>query len=211
MLDPGHNRDNWRHPSEISRPVDAGGFAKACNTTGAATDAGLPESTVNWLLALAVRDRLVDMGAEVILTRAGDEGWGPCIDERAAIANRAGAQLLLSLHSDGAAPGSRGFHVITPALTQGWTDDIFTDSQRAATTVRDCLTAAGLAVSNYRGENGIDIRADLGTLNRADVPAVMLEAGNLRNADDAALLSSDAGRQTIAEALSRAVAQFLAG
>ena len=46
--------------------------------------------------------RLETLGATVALTRDADAGWGPCIDERAAIANWVGADLLLSLHADGA-------------------------------------------------------------------------------------------------------------
>ena len=144
------------------------------------------------------------------MTRQADEGWGPCIDERAAIANRVGAHLLLSLHADGASAGARGFHVITPALTPGWTDDIFTDSQRAGISLRDALMAAGVPIANYIGQHGLDSRSDLGTLNRSDVPAVMLEAGNLRNVDDAALLTSNTGRATVAAGISQAVLNFFA-
>jgi N-acetylmuramoyl-L-alanine amidase len=39
-VDPGHNGANWSHPEEINRLVDAGGFRKACDTTGASTDDG---------------------------------------------------------------------------------------------------------------------------------------------------------------------------
>ena len=210
-LDPGHNRDNGRFPAEINRPVDAGGFAKACNTTGAATNSGVPEATVNWELALAVRERLERLGATVVLTREQNAGWGPCIDERAGIANRAAADLLLSLHADGAAAGAHGFHVITPGLRHGWTDDITAESGRAGVVVRDALVRAGLTTATYIGDAGIDQRTDLGTLNRADVPAVMLEAGNLRNADDAALLTGADGRARVADALTQAVSTFLAG
>lgn len=208
-LDPGHNRDNGQFPAEIARPVDAGGFQKPCNTTGTATDAGLPEATVNWELALAVRARLEGLGATVVVTRDANAGWGPCIDERAAIANRAGAELLLSLHADGAAADHHGFHVISPGWKPGWTDDIAAESQRAAVAVRDALVDAGLTPSNYLGTEGLDERTDLGTLNRADVPAVMLEAGNLRNPADAALLSDPGGRARVAEALAAAVTAFL--
>ena len=211
VLDPGHNRDNGRFPAEIGRPVDAGGFSKQCNTTGTATDGGVPEATVNWQLAMALRDRLQALGARVVLTRDADAGWGPCIDERAAVANRADAHLLLSLHADGAAASGYGFHVIAPGVRPGWTDDIAADSGRAAALVRDALVGAGLTTSTYLGENGIDVRTDLGTLNRADVPAVMLEAGNLRNPADAALLTGADGRARIADALARAVVDFLAG
>ncbi|RZU34071.1 N-acetylmuramoyl-L-alanine amidase [Blastococcus saxobsidens] len=210
-LDPGHNRDNGRHPGEISRPVDAGGFQKACNTTGTATDQGVAEATVNWELALAVRERLQALGATVVMTRDEDAGWGPCIDERAAIANRAGADLLLSLHADGAAAGGRGFHVIMPGVVPGWTDDIAGESERAAVVVRDALVGAGLTPATYTGRDGLDVRTDLGTLNRADVPAVMLEAGNLRSPGDAAMLTDPGGRAVLADALTEAVQRFLTG
>ena len=209
VLDPGHNRDNGAHPADINRMVDAGGFSKACNTTGTATDAGVPEATVNWELALLLRDRLTDLGARVVLTRDANAGWGPCIDERAAVANRADADLLLSLHADGAAASARGFHVIMPGVRAGWTDDIADDSREAAVLVRDALVAAGLPPADYIGSEGLDERTDLGTLNRSDVPAVMLEAGNLRNAGDAALLTGDQGRGRVAAALARAVSRFL--
>jgi N-acetylmuramoyl-L-alanine amidase len=209
VLDPGHNRDNGAHPAEINRMVDAGGFSKACNTTGTATDDGVPEATVNWELALLVRDRLTDLGARVVLTRDANAGWGPCIDERAAVANRAGADLLLSLHADGAGASARGFHVILPGVRAGWTDDIAGDSHEVAVLVRDALVAAGLPPANYIGAEGLDERTDLGTLNRSDVPSVMLEAGNLRNATDAALLTGEQGRGRVAAALARAVSRFL--
>ena len=211
VLDPGHNRDNGRHPAEIGRSLDAGGFAKQCNTTGTATDAGVPEATVNWALALALRDRLTALGAVVVLTREQDGDWGPCIDERARMANRAGADLLLSLHADGAAAGGHGFHVIHPGVRPGWTDDIAAESGRAARAVRDALVAAGLTPATYIGRDGLDERVDLGTLNHADVPAVMLEAGNLRDPRDAAMLTDDAGRAILADALAGAVRSFLAG
>ena len=208
-LDPGHNRDNGQHPGEINRQVDAGGFTKACNTTGTATNGGVPEATVNWELALAVRDRLEAAGARVVLTRDADAGWGPCIDERAAIANQAGADLLLSLHADGAAASASGFHVIAPGVRAGYTDDIVDESRRAAVAVRDALVGAGIAPANYIGADGLDERTDLGTLNRSDVPAVMLEAGNLRNAADADLLTDPAGRARVADALATAIREFL--
>jgi N-acetylmuramoyl-L-alanine amidase len=211
VLDPGHNRDNGSHAAQINRQVDAGGFTKACNTTGTATDRGIPEATVNWELALAVRERLEAAGARVVLTRSADAGWGPCIDERAAIANREDADLLLSLHADGAAPSANGFHVIMPGLLPGWTEDIAAESRRAAVTVRDALVGSGVPPAGYIGVDGLDERTDLGTLNRSDVPAVMLEAGNLRNAGDAALLTGVEGRVRVADALAAAVTGFLSG
>ncbi len=70
VIDPGHQLGNHRFPRKISRPVPAGGFKKACNTTGTSTNGGFPEATFNWKVAQLLRDRLESRGARVILTRA---------------------------------------------------------------------------------------------------------------------------------------------
>jgi N-acetylmuramoyl-L-alanine amidase len=53
-------------------------------------------------------------------------------------------------------------------------------------------------------------RSDLGGLNLSDVPKVLFEAGNMRNATDAALLESSGFRQQAAWALAAGLAQYLA-
>ena len=45
---------------------------------------------------------------------------------------------------------------------------------------------AGVPVANYTaGGDGLDFRSDLGTLNLSDIPAAMVELGNMRNPRDA--------------------------
>jgi N-acetylmuramoyl-L-alanine amidase len=208
VVDPGHNGANGAHPEEINRPVDAGGFQKACNTTGAATDGGVSESSINWAVAQLLRDRLEARGATVVLTRDSDDGVGPCIDERARTAAEAQADLLVSVHADGAPTGAHGFHVIHPALRPGYTDDTVGPSAELAAQVRDALVAGGFTPSTYVGEDGLDERDDLGTLNLARVPAVMVEAGNLRNDGDAQTLTSEDGQSRLADALAGAALAF---
>jgi N-acetylmuramoyl-L-alanine amidase len=53
------------------------------------------------------------------------------------------------------------------------------------------------------------VRGDLGTLNWSDVPIVMLEAGNLPNADDARLLESPDGQHRPAVSLVGALEAFV--
>lgn len=208
VVDPGHNGANGAHPAEIGRLVDAGGFSKACNTTGTASNAGDTESAFNLAVGLELADRLRAMGATVVLTRSDDTGWGPCIDERGRVAAEAGADALVSIHADGADAAAHGFHVIRPGAVAGYTDGIVAPSAALATEVHDALVAAGMTPATYVPDGMIE-RTDLGTLNQARVPAVMLEAGNMRHAGDAALLRSAEGRSTIAAALAAAVAAFV--
>jgi len=218
VLDPGHQLGNARFAAQINRPVDAGGFAKACNTTGTASDRGYPEATFAWEVAVEVRRRLRRLGARVRMTREDNtaDAWGPCIDERGRLGNpgRPGptAEVRVSIHADGnRSPSAHGFHVIEPGDLAGWTDDVRAASGRLAVAVRDALVDAGFAPSTYLGENGIDVRTDLGTLNHSDVPVVMAELGNMRHADDAAVMASEAGRRRYARALTTAIRAFLAG
>jgi N-acetylmuramoyl-L-alanine amidase len=208
-LDPGHNGGNFEAPAEIARPVDAGGFTKPCNTTGTATADGYRESTFNLEVAEAVRDRLEALGAEVPLTREDDDGIGPCIDVRGTFGQTVGADLVLSIHADGAAVGARGFHVIVPVARDGTDPAIVAPSAGLGTAVRDALVDAGLTTSTYAGTDGIVERGDLATLNLSTVPVVLLEAGNLGDPQDAAELRDPAWQARLADALVAAVADHL--
>ncbi len=211
-LDPGHQLGNSRFPRETNALVPAGGFDKPCNTTGTATDAGIPEATVNFELAQAVRQRLEGLGARVVLTRTTNsvQRWGPCVDARGLLAARAGARLMVSLHADGAGAGDHGFHVIAPTSRAPWTDDIADPSLGLATALRDALRAGSFTPANYGGlEAGLIQRDDLGTLNLSDVPVAMIEIGNMRNSGDAQQMTSTQGQARYAAAVVRGIRTFL--
>jgi N-acetylmuramoyl-L-alanine amidase len=211
-LDPGHNGGNYRHAAEISRLVDAGTLRKPCDTTGATTAAGYSEAAYNLDAALRLARILRAEGARVVLTRATNHGWGPCITERAAIGNRAGSDAAISIHADGGPAGGRGFHVIYPPSIARLTDDIAAASKRLALAVRDSFAAGtGEPYATYIGGDGLDVRSDLGGLNLSNVPKVFIETGNMRNAVDAARLESAAYRQREAVAIARGITRFLSG
>jgi N-acetylmuramoyl-L-alanine amidase len=209
VLDPGHNGENRSHPDEINRLVDIGNGTKACNTTGTATDDGYPEPRFTWEVAILARAELERLGATVVLTRSDNDGWGPCIDERAAIGNQSGADAVISIHADGGPAGGRGFHIIRPSSIPGLTDDIAGPSARLAEVLHEAMRATDMPVADYIGDNGYSVRDDLGGLNLSDVPTVFLEAGNMRNAVDAGLLTDPAHQQRIAEAIAAAVVAYL--
>ncbi len=211
-LDPGHQLGNSRYPREINRLVPAGGFRKPCNTTGTATNRGVPEATVNFRLSRAVKRRLEALGARVRMTRITNSTrrWGPCVDARGRFGKRVGARLMVSLHADGAPSSDHGFHVIAPQRRKPWTTDIATASLRLARSLRTALTRRGIARSNYIGRGtGLDIRSDLATLNMSDVPAVMIEIGNMRNAGDARRMTSAKGRARYAKAVVGGIRTYL--
>lgn len=212
VLNPGHNGGNASHTAEINRQVPAGyGDYKACDTTGTETNAGYSEHAFNWDVAERVRTLLQAHGIHVVMTRPDDAGVGPCVDERAAIGNRAGVAAVISIHADGAPSSGHGFHVNQdsrrPDGASAVTARRSLDLGRA---LHDALQqSSGLVPSTYIGSNGYYYRSDLAGLNLATRPATFLELGNMRNSGDAALQSSAAGRQRIAAAVAAGIIAFL--
>lgn len=213
VIDPGHQLGNHNFPAEINKPVPAGGFTKPCNTTGTATRGGYPEATFAWRVALRLKAKLVKLGARVVLTRKANsqKRWGPCVDRRGRAGNKIPADLKISIHGDGSfAAGAHGFHVIAPTDRAPWTHDIFKPSRRLALLTRASLRKKDFVDATYiAGGDGLDFRSDLGTLNLSDVPTVMVELGNMKDAGDARLMTSATGRTAYAAALARAVRLFL--
>jgi N-acetylmuramoyl-L-alanine amidase len=209
-IDPGHNGGNYAHTAEISRPVFIGTQTRACDTTGTATNDGYSEAAYTLDVALRLRAVLRAAGANVVMTRTTNDGWGPCIDQRAAIGNNANSAAAISIHADGGPANGRGFHVLMPGLVPGYTDDIYSSSHRLGVAVRDAFVATGMPTSTYYASQGLVERTDLGGLNLSNVPKVFVETGNMRNATDAALLESADFRRRAAQELAVGLDRFLA-
>ncbi|MEU6798279.1 N-acetylmuramoyl-L-alanine amidase [Nonomuraea wenchangensis] len=210
VLDPGHNGNNYRRPDIINRQVDVLTEKKACDTTGTSTNNGYSEAAFTWDVSTRLAKILRERGATVKLTRNNNTGVGPCITERAAIGNKAGADAAISIHADGAGPRDHGFHIIMPKKINGPVDKVVAKSSRLGIDVRDAYRkGTGIPYSTYIGRNALDYRKDLGGLNLSTVPKIFIETGNMRNAGDAAKLSSPAFRQRIAVALANGLQHYL--
>jgi N-acetylmuramoyl-L-alanine amidase len=205
VLDPGHN---GLADSSISRQVPNGrDGTKACNTSGTATNDGYAEHSFTWDVALHIRDALEQLGVHTAMTRDSDNGVGPCVDQRAALANAAKPDAIISIHADGGPPSGYGFHVnySSPPLS----DVQAGPTVQLATTMRDALVGSGLSESNYIGSQGLYGRADLAGLNLAQYPAVLVELGNMKNAADAAQIESPDGRAKYATAVTDGITTYL--
>ncbi|WP_181398083.1 N-acetylmuramoyl-L-alanine amidase, partial [Streptomyces sp. ZEA17I] len=216
VIDPGHNPRNREHTEEISQQVDIGTGRKECDTTGTATDAGYAEARFTLDVSHRLRDVLRAQGARVVLTHDDDRPFGPCIDERARTGNEAEADAVVSVHADGSAVGNRGFHVILPAAVKGGGADtskiVKSSADLGARIAGHFVKATGSAPSNYiGGGTGLDTRGDLGGLNLSTVPKVFVECGNMRDPEDAALLTDPGWRQKAAQGMADGIAAYLKG
>ncbi|MFD5392099.1 N-acetylmuramoyl-L-alanine amidase [Streptomyces sp. NPDC127074] len=214
VIDPGHNPTNRDHPSQIARLVDIGTDEKECDTTGTATNSGYAEASFTLDVARRARTLLEARGATVRFTQDGDRPYGPCVDERAEIGNKAHADAVVSVHADGAAAGERGFHVILPKSVRGGgadTSAITAPSRRLGEQLRSRFAkATGSKPAQYIGDgSGLDVRGDLGGLNLSTVPKVFIECGNMRDSQDAAELTDAAWRKRAADGVAQGITDFL--
>jgi N-acetylmuramoyl-L-alanine amidase len=206
FLDPGHNGAN---DASISRQVPTGrGGTKNCQESGTSTDDGYPEHTFTWDTTLRIRQALTALGVRTAMSRGNDTDLGPCVDERAAMANSLHPNAVVSIHGDGGPPTGRGFHVLysSPPLNQAQAGP----AVQFAQIMRDQLAASGFVPSTYTGSNGLDPRSDIAGLNLAQFPSILVECGNMKNPVDSGLMKTPEGRQKYADAVVRGIAGFLA-
>jgi N-acetylmuramoyl-L-alanine amidase len=209
LVDPGHNGGNFAAPSIINRLIWNGRETETCDTTGTETDAGYTEALFNWHVALYLTADLRAEGATVVLTRTSNTGVGPCVTERAAIGNQAHAGAAVSIHADGGPPGGRGFAILEP-VADGINDAIVGPSAVLGADLRAAFEkGTGEPVSSYDGVNGIQPRDDLAGINLSTVPKVFIECANMRNAADAALVTSQRWQALAARAIAAGLASFL--
>lgn len=146
-------------------------------------------------LARRVEGRLVAAGVEAFLTHGPDTS--PTDVERAGFANETGADLLISLHVDGAASPSPG-GVATFFYGTGPRGGSVPGERLADLVQREIVARTDFA----------DVRCHPRTwelLRRTRMPAVLVELGYLTNAGDARRLADPDLRDTVAEALLVAV------
>jgi N-acetylmuramoyl-L-alanine amidase len=213
VLDPGHNGGNGGAPQTVNQPIDGGGFTEPCDTSGTTTNNGYSEHAFNFAVASATQALLQQAGAHVVLTRTSDDGVGPCVDVRAAIANNLRAAAAVSIHADGGPPNGRGFAVDTPVPVVSSISDnrsIVGPSGALGDDLRDAFAAAtGEPVSTYAGVDGIMPRGDLGGLDLSTVPKVLIECANMRNATDGTLVQDPSWRQSAAAGIASGVQAYL--
>jgi N-acetylmuramoyl-L-alanine amidase len=208
-IDPGHDGANGTHPSYINKLIWNGRERETCDTAGTQTDGGYTEAQFNFQVATFLRADLLHDGAQVVMTRTSNHGYGPCVTSRAQIINHSRANVAIDIHADAGPPSGRGFAVLAP-VPDGPNNKVIAASEDFGRDVRSAFLAyTKMPVSTYDGIDGIRHRSDLAGLNLTTVPKVLIECGNMRNTTDAALLTSGAFQQRIARALEASIIRFL--
>ncbi|HTX16682.1 MAG TPA: N-acetylmuramoyl-L-alanine amidase [Candidatus Baltobacteraceae bacterium] len=218
--------------SRIAIDPGHGGF-----DTGAMGPHGLMEKSLCLDVALRL-GQLIEQnipGAQVIYTRTTDKYVS--LEDRTAIANRAHADLFISIHANSSdSPSARGVEtyylslLASPAsmrlakrenaLAQSSLNDLpeliqmitrnakIDESKQLAVDLQNSLAQRLQLVSRGETNRGVK-RAPFIVLTGASMPAVLSEISFISNASDESLLLESSQRQRVAESLCRGIETYL--
>jgi N-acetylmuramoyl-L-alanine amidase len=171
---------------------------------------GVREVDVNWEVAQRLKKLLEDKGFAVTVTKSSVREYVTNQD-RALIANKARADLMLRLHSDSAGPS--GFTLYYPRKQgeaqgrKGPTTTVIQASQTAAKIFHPAFAAAlrsELKDNGIRGDEQTEIGSKQGALTGSifsAVPTLLVEMVNLAKREDARWISQPEKQQLMAQAL----------
>ena len=198
-IDPGH-------PSETS--------------PGTKGPAGVTENRMNWVIALKLKQALLDQGARVVMTKSA-ENEKVTNRRRAEIANSAGADIMVRLHCDAAsATGYMLFYPDRAGTVQGVTgpsQQVRTASRAAAEALDRGMTgvlSGHLNRRGVRGDSATAVGARQGALTGSifsQVPTVTVEMVVLTNRADEKFISSAAGQDLMTRALLQGLMTYFGG
>jgi N-acetylmuramoyl-L-alanine amidase len=199
-IDPGH-------PSEVA--------------SGRNVQNGTSEAHIDWVVATKLREALEARGYEVVLTKSSEDELVRNKD-RALVANRARAALMIRLHCDASA--TRGFAVYYPDRRGRAKDGsvgpgpaVIEGSRRAAEAIHAGMTEGldGALQDNgvrtdYQTKVGRDQGGALTGSIFSEVPVVTVEMVTLSDPGDAEFIKTEGGQRRMAEAIADGVARFVA-
>jgi N-acetylmuramoyl-L-alanine amidase len=208
------------HPKIVIDPGHGG------TEDGAIGHSGLKEKDLTLQISKRLGELLTSrLGAEVIYTRTSD--LPVPLEERAAIANQASADLFVSIHANSSDdPGARGVetyyvssaspaavsfaggdHAAKAALRPVAEDFKLGESHKLAVEVQQALYHA------VGGEKGVLNRgvkqAPFVVLLDADMPSILAEVAFVTSPADEHKLSTTEGQQAVADALYQGIARYL--
>jgi N-acetylmuramoyl-L-alanine amidase len=118
------------------------------------------------------------------------------LNDRADIANRANADLFVSIHCDSHPKSSQNGYTLYVARSASWA------SKKTAAAIEQAIGQTGLASVGIRSQ-------DFRVLVRTSCPAVLVECGYLTNPSEAAMLYESNFQDRIARAIANGIVNSL--
>ncbi|MDR1834263.1 MAG: N-acetylmuramoyl-L-alanine amidase [Fusobacteriaceae bacterium] len=198
-IDPGHGLTKKKYNEKIAPTSTKTKPAFVSGTRGAK----YTEEQLVLIVGKKLQTRLQELGATVLMTRETHEAERSNI-ERAVLANEAGADMAVRLHADaGPTKAVSGMHMLVPSSEYVKTPGVVAESKKLAQLVlKNCVAETGAK------NRGVMERSDMTGLNWSTVPVILLEMGFMTNAQEDALLSTDAYQEKIVNGIVRGILEY---
>lgn len=181
--------DLLKLPADITVVIDPGhgGEDEGCS------EGGVLEKDVNLEIAKAVRDKLCEMGYQVVMTREGDQPY--TTEERVQKANAAEADLYVSIHQNACETSG-------PNGVEAW----YCEDQNGAESERLARLMEKYVVQ-FTGaeEREISETDSLYVLRETNMPSCLVETGFLTNAAERRKLTDPEYQDAVAEGIANGV------
>lgn len=171
---------------------------------GGATANGITESTINLRIAKILKEKLEDLGYEIIMTREDENALASGasfkrddLNLRTKIINESGAAFCVSIH----------LNKFTDSKYYGWQcffSESSTDGKKLAELIQNGIKET-IQIQNKRVPlkiNGIKI------VDKTTIPVVIVECGFISNLNEARLLLDDTYREKIALGIVKGIEDF---
>lgn len=161
---------------------------------GATSYLGYYEKEINLSISRKVVSCLTQQGVKTTMTRNSDTFVE--LNDRADIANRAGADLFVAIHADSNGDRLHRGYTVYVARSASWS------SKKAGQNIESSMANTGMSSKGMRN-------ADYRVLVRTKCPAVLVECGYLSNPSEAALLYDSQFQDRIARAIADGIVKSL--
>lgn len=184
-LEDGYLYVDFLEPHEVYDKVvviDAGHGAKAVG----AVKQGIYEKDINLAIVLELKKLLeADQNEKIGVYYTRTDDSNPSLEERVQLANKADADLFISVHNNSSGSGKMSGMNGTEVLYRSGDTEALT-SEHLAEICLSHVTASFESVSQ-----GVKPRDDLYIIRNSEVPVVLIEVGFMTNADELAKLGSE--------------------
>jgi N-acetylmuramoyl-L-alanine amidase len=160
---------------------------------GAVGIGGLQEKQINTTISNRVQQRLQEAGLRVLMTRTSDQ-WVD-LDARAQFANRAGADLFVSIHAN-------AISMSRPEVN-GLETYYFSSGERLARSIHNSVLR-----NTDMGDRGVR-QARFYVLRYTTMPSVLVETGFVTGSVDAARFRNPAAVNQIADGIAQGILNYL--